>query len=373
MDEELTPEQRQVLEQALLKAFSLQALKYMVRRRLGLQLEEELDLARGLKFIVADLVEEALRGGWLDQLMRGARQEVPGNIRLRRVTEDLKIVDPPPAPSPREAEDQLSRDVAELLEKTVRPRAPYVDLGDFMERLGRVGERICRIEFPEGTARGTGWLVGSDLLLTAYHVVEDFHLRHADPSDARCRFDFATDAFDGGTLGGTVCGLADDWLIASSPYAERDVRSSGAEPTATQLDYALIRLDRKIGELTTPAGSRRGWIAIAENPPVIMANDIMLIAQHPLGRSLKLAFGAVVGYNGVGTRLRYDANTDKGSSGSPCFDITLAPFGIHHAGGPGEKFVYNQCVPLRRVIAHMKSDQVAPFWTTTTSPSPIEE
>ena len=93
-----------------------------------------------------------------------------------------------------------------------------------------------------------------------------------------------------------------------------------------------------------------------------MGGDIILVPQHPDGRSLELAFGAVLEFNASGNRLRHDANTEEGSSGAPCLSVSLSPFGLHHASSPTRKVRYNQCVPIRHVIQHLITAGVEPFW-----------
>ena len=123
-----------------------------------------------------------------------------------------------------------------------------------------------------------------------------------------------------------------------------------------------MRLARAVGDDAIGGEGSRGWVRVNAKPPAVMAQDVALVVQHPKGRPLELAFGAVLSYNGNATRVRYDMNTEKGSSGSPCLITALEPFALHNAGGPGDKFQYNQGVPLRRLIEHMTTRGVAPFW-----------
>jgi len=357
MIEQLTSEQRKRLEDSFLSAFSPDGLRIMTRRELGLQLEHEVNVAQGLKYVVSDLVAVALAGGWLDQLVRSARRQAPGNPKLRNAAIELQVIEvlEPVIETPGQSH-------AALLEKTVKQRAPYLKWTEFLAKFSALGSMVCRIEYPAGTAQGTGWLVGPDLLLTAYHVVEDLDKKAVSAADAICRFDYTVDG-NPGELPGTVCGLAKPWLLASSRYSAADLAASASEPAADELDYALLRLNTKIGEATLPDSKVRGWVQISESAPVVMADDVLLIPQHPKGRPLELTFGRVLAYNAVGNRMRYDANTEKGSSGSPCFDVSLSPFGVHHAGGPSDKLKYNQCVPIRRIIAHVKTTAAPVCWS----------
>src|SRR5207245_1159535 len=102
-----------------------------------------------------------------------------------------------------------------------------------------------------------------------------------------------------------------------------------------ELDFALLRLVASAGE--DPIGGdegTRGWITLPQVAARPEVNEIVFIVQHPKGSPLKLAIGNILSANANRTRIRYDANTEKGSSGSPCFNVRLDPVAIHHAGDP---------------------------------------
>ncbi len=65
----------------------------------------------------------------------------------------------------------------------------------------------------------------------------------------------------------------------------------------------------------------------------------------------RLTIGEVVAFNGAGTRVRYDANSRDGSSGSPVFDTDLQLVALHHARDPHEPPSWNQAVPIGTVRA----------------------
>lgn len=347
----IAPSPNTQLENALLEAFGLDSLKRMVRHSLGLVLEHEVGLNRGLKYIVADLVELAVREGWRDELVRGASAENP-NPMLKTLATTLGISPPAVVPEP------ANRNIGQL-EKLVRERGVFLKWQDFTRQLSALGRQLCRIEIPAGEGVGTGWLVSSDLVLTNYHVVEDVYESRVRPESVTCRFDYFVDSIE--APGGTACALADRWCIKCSKYAASDVRADAPEPTNDELDYALIRLTRPIGNENL-SGSKRGWIHISATPPVVLGGDIVLVPQHPDGRSLELAFGEAKEFNASGNRLRHDANTEGGSSGAPCLSVSLSPFGLHHATSTSRRLLYNQCVPIRHVIQNLRNAGVEPFW-----------
>jgi hypothetical protein len=343
-------------EDALLAAFSLDSMTRMLRRHLGVVLEHEVDTRRGTKYVFSDLVRISVEQGWRDELVRGAAADNSKNPRLKKAVAALNLppIVPgtePPTGSVRVADLDFGR-----LEKTARERGVSVNFDDHSKRLNALARRMCSIEVPTGEACGTGWLVGPDLVLTNYHVIEDVQKNAVAAGDVTCRFDYFTDGADG-----VPCGIAADWLGDWSPYALADERADAPDPTIDELDYALIRLARRVGD-EDAGGSTRGWVSVLAKPPVMVAEDLVMVPQFPDGRSLEMSFGKALAYNNTATRLRYDANTEEGASGSPAVTMRLEPFGLHHAAGPGRSQKFNQCVPLRLIVQRMARMNVPPFW-----------
>ena len=205
-----------------------------------------------------------------------------------------------------------------------------------------------RIEIPgQPPEFGTGFLLGSDVVMTNYHVIDKVHTGQITPDKVVLRFDFALLA-DGVTPNpGTVYHLADQqsWLIDYSPYSPLDLQAetAGAEPSPDQLDYALLRIAGAPGN--TPVGGPsnqnpnaplRQWIAAPAHIHDFAQNTALFILQHPQGQPLKLALetNAVLSVNGNKTRVRYTTNTEGGASGSPCFDANWNLVALHHARRP---------------------------------------
>jgi hypothetical protein len=82
------------------------------------------------------------------------------------------------------------------------------------------------------------------------------------------------------------------------------------------------------------------------------------IYQHPKGAKLGEAIGSVLNLNH--TRIRYNANTEPGSSGSPCLNANLDLVALHHVGDPGNplqpKPTYNQGIPIDRIRAFLERE-----------------
>ena len=307
------------------------------------------------KHVVFDLIDEFGRLGRLDNLLADARSDYPENPDLIELDQRLTLVD-------EEAEQQ--RVVGQRgLERMVRD-AGFKDLALWAHGLLAAGRKVCRISYPLSgdLVRGTGFLVAPDLILTNYHVVEPLIQNRADPAMLRLNFGFVET--EDGPVGGERCGVAREWLMARAPHSEADLAPDAGLPKPEELDFALVRLDGAAGETQTPLG-RRGWFDLGASLDLPVEGAIVFVLQHPEGKTLKQSIGVVQAAT-TPLRLRYDADTDHGSSGGLVLDQKLAPIALHHAGDPDSKIKarYNQGIPLALIReALVTGSGVAPFWT----------
>lgn len=141
-------------------------------------------------------------------------------------------------------------------------------------------------------ARCSGFLVGEDLLVTAGHCV-------TGPSDCERYawvFDFSDD---------TKKVDLDKSVYNCKEIISRELSSS------TKMDYALIRLDRKVNDRSALRFRTKG--EISDNAPLV-------VIGHPSGLPVKVADGANV--RNADNDVFFVANLDTfgGNSGSPVFD-----------------------------------------------------
>ena len=247
------------------------------------------------------------------------------------------------------------------LEKIVKKYLAFLDPVLLRDGLLRAEGAVCRVEVNDRDGlMGTGFLVGPDALLTNHHVLEPVLNGRSAPGAVHFRFDYKRLA-NGRTADGVLASLhATDWRLDDCPCTPGEARGAPGDepPTHDQLDYALVRLDRPVGdEPVAPGGPKRGWLRVPAAAPALTPKMPILILQHPNRAPLQVALDTegVLGVNGNGTRVRYATNTAGGSSGSPCCDVHWNLVALHHYGDPAYKHPrYNQGVPIAAVRARVE-------------------
>jgi hypothetical protein len=290
-----------------------------------------------------EIIEEARMNGWLLDLVAAAHERRPKDEALAAIARDLGLT----ADGAR-----LVNRTGRSLEEVIRDNAKFINPEIFRQRLPQLEGCVCWIDIPGGG--GTGFLVRNDLVLTNDHVVTRIRNGGARYQDVKCLFDYRQ-ALDGSLLTRKrkiEVGLATDWDVNSQPPSEFDQNPELGEATEQQSDYALVRLADAIGDLPVGGDTAdaeappRGWIdTTAETPALAKGNQVFLL-QHPRGEPLQLTIGDVVGFNKAGTRVRHDANSRDGSSGSPMFDADLKLVALHHARDAAEPPKWNQGIPF---------------------------
>jgi hypothetical protein len=347
----LTGSQRKQLSDALIDAFpSVSDLTMLLQFRLSRSIQTIAPPADTLSFQVFKIIEAAEAQNWTFKLVAAARESNPDNVKLLVFAQQFGL-----------AATKMARDE---LESLISKSQGYIEVAKWRSLLGALEARVCRIELPKGTAKGTGFLVGSNTVITNYHVVKSVIENKASPNDLVLRFDYKR-MEDGTTLNdGNCVGLANNWLIDSSPYSPVDLEpepKSGL-PQTDQLDYALLRTngrpgDLPIGETAEANAKPRGWIDPPKANVNVAPSTTLMILQHPLGEPLKLAIDSVLKENVNGTRLTYTTNSEKGSSGSPCFNIKWDLVALHHSGDPNSDIgltpTSNEGVPFVKIMEQL--------------------
>ena len=236
-------------------------------------------------------------------------------------------------------------------ESIVSRNNPAFDIGLWLKRLSEIKLRVCRVDI-NGEAQGTGFLVGPEVVLTNFHVVEPVWSGKPSNTALSCLFDYELLADGTPTPGLRIEVVQGGGILAHSKYsaAEKKGKPDQTLPNLDELDFALLRLSVPVGG--QPAAGRlsehRGWETLPQKRLSFVVDDPIMIAQHPKGNPMKLAMDTegVIGANRNYTRIRYRTNTEEGSSGAPVFDRNWGLLALHHYGDPAWIFrpKYNQGV-----------------------------
>jgi V8-like Glu-specific endopeptidase len=234
----------------------------------------------------------------------------------------------------------------ELLKRVVG--SDIMSLIIFMERLASISNRVCRIVVGrERAPRGTGFLVGPDLLMTAAHVFDDVEA-------SSLGFIFNNIVLNGGLTSNQEisCGLAKEW--------EFDRGRPKGPPSPNDIDYVIVRLDQKIGdEVVKGTNSKRGFIGLPSNPTALDEGIVLNVVQYPAAEQISFASGRILKEDPeIRNRVFYTASTLDGSSGAPVFDDQLGLVALHvGAADDGQKA--NEGLPLFVINKAMKEHGVS--------------
>lgn len=338
------------LSEALQSAFpSWNDLQRLVKFQLDWNLATITSQFYGLDSIVFDLIQYAEARSITGQLIQAAHAVRPDDALLAQFMQQIGATAITPRP--------------DTLEKILSAENIVFDVAKFRQRLAELERTVCRIDI-NGRAAGTGFLVGPDLVLTNYHVIDGV----SSGASISLLFDHKV-LDDGSTLNpGTAYKLANEWLVHSSPHSKVDLQHEpkSGEPRPDELDYALLRVAGRAGEdqvsydgVTGEHAPQRGWIRPPENLDYdFSVNKVLFILQHPAGKPMKLTVNTVRGFNANRTRLTYLNDTEPGASGSPCFNGNWELVALHHSGDPAAVANYNEGIPLAAIVSNLKQHGV---------------
>jgi len=339
-----------------------ETLKFYMNINLAKQIPQNIDFEHQ----VFRLIEWAEQRGREVELVQVTARANPRNSRMQAIYKKYGLAVPvfvqeAGAPLPTAPSDAA----AAGLEAIVTPYLKVVDIGLWRDKLTQVEGQVCRITL-NGAARGTGFLVGPDLVLTNYHVMEPVIKAPGSATGVRCQFDYKQ-VKDGTQLGKEFGLHATDWRVDESPYSRAEAEKQPDREPATddELDYALVRIAEPVGsrpvakEADPNKAEPRGWVKVPDKSPSFGEKMAVIIAQHPNGAPMKLAMDTRAIDRAAGlwlrpgeTRVRYATNTEGGSSGSPCFDFEWNLIALHHYGDPSAFNVpphYNQGIPINKI------------------------
>ena len=352
----------------LLDSFNVTKFDQMLLFQLG-ETREHIALGADFEEIILNVLSSYQRRERTTDLVSAASRANTENQTLFAFAQSIGVA---PITLVGKAGDLKPTKDQDALEREVRDTNSLLNIAQWRQQLFEVEQQVCRIEITTklGMIYGTGFLIGPDVVMTNHHVMRSIIDKPEDRTNVRFRFDYKV-MEDGDTINsGTVYRLAaKDWLISASEPSPLDevVDTNGAVPEVNQLDYAIVQLNGKPGNLPVgvdakPGAPPRKWIKLSKDPYEFDPDTALYIVQHPQGEPLKLCLDteAIISVNSNRTRVRYRTNTEGGSSGSPCFNKDWQLVALHHAGDPNfeelHKPEYNQGVPIDMIYGVLEQD-----------------
>lgn len=268
------------------------------------------------------------------------------------------------------------------LQAVVDPSLGFLSADGLKSGVLTAVRRVCKIEIdtPGGIQRATGFLIGPQAVLTAWHAIAPL----LDASGARTPGSHKSIAVHFDQVGifqrGVTTGVTEDWLVGSSrKHALEDPTTNVLDFTALppadfdrDLDYAILRLDQ-------PVGRERGFYSLdaLRKPCVTGVGSQVTLFQHPAGQQMKVTFGTGVSLwpPAIETRLRHSANSMAGSSGGLMLDATFEPVALHQCGLKAAGVLINGAIPTACIAA--KNDNVStvigldPVWRIEKTGEPV--
>jgi len=224
------------------------------------------------------------------------------------------------------------------LDAVTDPSAGLIYVDGLIEIFRTASMRVAMIE-RGGQPMGTALLVGPDLLLTAAHVLGAGTMP-PPIENVRAVFDFRpVPEMNPAEVGIRI--RITEFLTGSLPSDDEVAPKHLTEDAPEdRLDFALVRLAHPV-----PDVAERGHFSLDPAEYDFSPTGILYIFQHPLGSPQMVSATMGATRNAGGTRVRYRANTMRGSSGSPVIDMRGRLVAVHHYSTGN----YNQGVPASRI------------------------
>ena len=263
-----------------------------------------------------EILELAANSGKLKTLVERVRDQNSGHPRAEFFDALVKAETPVLDGEPRGAlgaplfvtgTDDITRPEALLYHDDLTleiGRVPW--LIGVLTTLKELAPSVCRFQVTRNaeTKRGTGFRIGTDLLLTNWHVL-------------------------------TILGEPATKVVAEFGY-EDDGQGGGLPSTAYPCDAASMIThkpdDWGIVRVTQPLPDTIPILKLSEAAEPVLERPAFIV-QHPGGERKRVGYvrNQVTSFNE--RTLHYLCDTQVGSSGSPVLDDTGRLIGLHHAGG----------------------------------------
>ncbi|MVT50073.1 hypothetical protein GPL17_06170 [Bradyrhizobium yuanmingense] len=256
-------------------------------------------------------------------------------LRVNRLINDVRLASRdrrmPDNPALRSLVERTTPVVAEdldadIVQEVVNGARDFLSI-EFLERGLYAAKRVGRILIRSGgnvRARGTGFLIAPGLALTNQHVLRTSEMATA----CAIEMDYVQNRF-GPVVQPQTFDLDPDTFFVNSK----------------DFDFAIVAVAARSALGT--ALSDYGWLPLidAQGKIAITPDDYLNIIQHPRGREKEVVIRenrlldlatSEADEKELGPFLHYEADTEKGSSGSPVLNDQWEVVALHHSGVPKE-------------------------------------
>lgn len=231
----------------------------------------------------------------------------------------------------------------------------------FLQEMHTQLARSCRVLVNQNPA-GTGFLVGPDLVMTCLHVIEQpagaDYLEHP-PQNLSVSFQ----EIDGwrtivGSKNYDVVDViarapASQWERAMARLQPGQRAPAFVEPERGELDYAVLKIDTRVGDLRAGILMKRGWFALRTTFSNAPAGMGLSVVHQPQGRVLlSIETQPRLDRTREAMRVGYLNPTQPGSSGALMATLRSTPIALHQFGmarGDG----LNRGVPIEKIRSHI--------------------
>ena len=213
----------------------------------------------------------------------------------------------------------LEKDISDHFEK-VHKEANFLP-SSFLENGVRRAQSVCRMV--TDTSYGSGFLIASrNFIMTNNHVLPDMQTARVSIAE----FDYDED----------------DILYPVTLDPDRFFM------TDQDLDFTIVACD------PTPLPESIEAIPLLRDPDTITRNERANIIQHPRGRKKEISLHDNKINYVYDVTIRYSADTEGGSSGSPVFNNQWNLVALHQAGwGNADGSASNEGIRIKAIVDHL--------------------